>query len=78
MKRVVETKFFHYRQNNPGGHMDRDDNLSDHVIIEALDAAHANRRALNIGMYFDGCITGQDCRCCGDRWDELQSDSVCR
>jgi hypothetical protein len=65
---TAPTKFYSFRQNNSGGSYVRDDDLDASVYIEAVDADHANARAANIGIYFDGCSTGQDCSCCGDRW----------
>jgi hypothetical protein len=65
---IVKTKFFHFNQNNPGGRFDVDNKVAHHVIIEAIDANHANQRAESIGIYFDGCSKGMDCDCCGDRW----------
>jgi hypothetical protein len=68
--------FFHYSQNNSGGGFDydADDGISNNVIIEADDADHANYRARDIGLYFDGVDKGQDCSCCGDRWYETWRD----
>lgn len=62
--------FYTYRQNNSGGFWS--DNLysgiTRYVIIEANSASHANERAEDIGLYFDGCDDDRDCPCCGDRW----------
>jgi hypothetical protein len=66
----IETKFFEFRQNNSGGSFHRNENVDTRVFIEAVDADHANARALKVGIYFDGCSTGSDCDCCGDRWYE--------
>jgi hypothetical protein len=63
-----ETRFFFYDQNNTGGSFDVDENVAEYVIIEAFDVEHANQRAQEIGIYFDGCAKGLDCDCCGDRW----------
>jgi hypothetical protein len=63
-------KFFHFSQNNPGGSFDINETVAHHVIIEAYDALDANTRAMEIGIYFNGCDTGADCSCCGDRWSE--------
>jgi len=63
-------KFFHYSQNNSGGSFDINETVAHHVIIEALSAKDANIRAVDIGIYFNGCDTGADCSCCGDRWSE--------
>lgn len=69
-------KFFSFDQNNSGGSFVKDDSagISEYVIIEANDSQHANRRAEDIGLYFNGCDTGNDCECCGDRWYQV-SDS---
>lgn len=37
------------------------------MVIEAHDTIHANARAEEIGLYFDGIEKGWDCECCGDR-----------
>lgn len=63
-----ETKFYHFRQNNSGGSVVIDDDVAINVIIEANSAEQANRSAQAIGIYFDGCDSGKDCSCCGDRW----------
>ncbi len=70
MKREIETKFYTYNQNNSGGSFCNDDKagISEYVCIEALNAQDANNRAEGIGIYFDGCDSGMDCSCCGDRW----------
>jgi hypothetical protein len=67
---TVNTKFYDYRQNNSGGgfDIDHDKGIGHYVIIEATDAADADRRAENIGVYFEGTYEGRDCECCGDRW----------
>lgn len=65
------TKFYTFSQNNSGGYFERDDNLAEDVIIEANDAKHANNLAEEKGIYFDGCYSGIDCNCCGDRWDRV-------
>jgi hypothetical protein len=62
--------YFHFSQNNSGGSFHINDSVAHHVIIEARDANDANRRALDVGIYFDGCAEGIDCSCCGDRWYE--------
>lgn len=64
--------FHEFNQNNSGGDFlfDEDRGISHLVIVEADSVEEANRRAEGIGLYFDGCSTGQDCPCCGDRWSE--------
>ena len=62
--------FYTYRQNNSGGdfHIKPTIGICKYVIIEANSADDANERAEAIGLYFNGCRDGSDCRCCGDRW----------
>lgn len=68
--------FFDFRQNNSGGVFDinEDDGISVVVIIEADTAEEANRKAVDIGLYFDGVYKGYDCDCCGDRWYEQSGE----
>ena len=68
-------KFYCYNQNNSGGSFILDESVSHFVIIEAYSAKEANAKAEDVGIYFDGCSTGQDCRCCGDRWYAPWSDN---
>lgn len=68
-------KFYFFYQNNSGGSFDVDDNVAEYVIIEANNHHHANDRAEGIGIYFNGCAIGTDCRCCGDRWHSHWDDS---
>jgi len=81
MERTVNTKFYEYSQNNSGGSFSNSEKegIAEYVIIEALNSEHANTRAENIGLYFDGCDNGNDCSCCGDRWyraDESDGSDV--
>lgn len=62
--------WYEYSQNNSGGRFDIDDDVSIRVLIQAEDKYAANREARAVGIYFDGCIQGLDCDCCGDRWSE--------
>ena len=62
----MDTKFYHYSQNNSGGFFLKE--FAHHVIIEAGNADAANARAEEIGLYFGGVSSGIDCECCGDRW----------
>lgn len=68
-KRIM-AMFYHFSQNNSGGSFDFDknDGITHHVVIEAVSAESANKKLQDIGGYFDGCDTGRDCSCCGDRW----------
>lgn len=69
-KEPQKLQYFHFSQNNPGGSFDIDDTIAHHVIIQAHYAEEANNIARDIGIYFNGCETGADCSCCGDRWYE--------
>lgn len=68
--KAQKMKFFTFSQNNSGGSFDFLPNrgISHYVIVEARDSDEANDRAERIGLYFDGCESGADCECCGDRW----------
>lgn len=68
--------FYDFRQNNSGGSFAYDEaaGISHIVIVEADSVAEANARAQRIGLYFDGCESGYDCDCCGDRWYEKYRD----
>lgn len=68
---LVKTKFYTFQQNNSGGSHHIDSDVDSTVIIEAINATEANRKAQDIGIYFDGCYNGRDCSCCGDRWYEV-------
>ena len=57
--------FWTYRQNNSGGYSAG----PDYVVVEADSCGEANDLAQEkAGVYFDGCESGIDCECCGDRW----------
>lgn len=62
--------FFTYSQNNSGGSFDHDaeKGIGQYVIVEADDSNEADQIAEGIGLYFNGCDSGMDCECCGDRW----------
>lgn len=64
------SKFYEFKQNNTGGSfvISEPEGLTVHVIIEADNADEANAIAEQKGIYFDGCDSGNDCPCCGDRW----------
>ena len=69
--------FFTYGQNNSGGSfiVDHDAGIAHYVIVEAASHDEANRRALDIGIYFNGADDdGMDCPCCGDRWHEAYGE----
>jgi hypothetical protein len=64
----MKTKFYEISQNNSGGSFTLDDKLCHRLFIEADSSDEAASIAENLGCYWDGCETGQDCSCCGDRW----------
>ncbi|ANY67700.1 hypothetical protein BBD42_15420 [Paenibacillus sp. BIHB 4019] len=64
--------YYTFIQNNSGGYFDSNSDVCEYVIIEANNAKHANDRATEIGLYFDGA---GDCPCCGNRWDEQWDDA---
>ena len=70
------TKWFGFKQNNSGGSFDHDpeSGIGYAIYVEADDAEHANYRAKRIGLYFNGCASGRDCSCCGDRWSEATAE----
>lgn len=72
----MKTKFWTFSQINSGGSFDYqpNDGITHYVIIEATSAIHAMQRAMDIGLYFNGCESGMDCSCCGDRWSEPYGD----
>lgn len=65
-------RWWHYSQNNSGGYFS---GPAHHIVVEANAPAEADKRAEEAGAYFDGCDTGNDCWCCGDRWRRTYDDS---
>ena len=65
--------FYTYRQNNSGG---RFIGPALYVIVEANSSNVAMAIAEEIGVYFNGCETGEDCSCCGDRWSSWEDDKT--
>ena len=63
--------WYHYRQNNTGGNFEVDDRVAVNVYVEAVSAERADAIAQTEGVYFDGCSSGRDCSCCGDRWSAI-------
>lgn len=63
-------KFYTFSQNNSGGRfvIDESRGITYFVIIEANSSEEANKKAEDIGLYFNGCAKEMDCDCCGDRW----------
>lgn len=67
--------FFTFDQNNTGGGYVENDSVCRYVIIQADNFEDANSIAETVGIYFDGCESGIDCDCCGDRWDRQSSNN---
>jgi len=66
--------FYRFRQNNSRGMFVINDQVTINVLIEADNADEANNKAEAVGLYFSGCDTGYDCKCCGDRWTRAEDD----
>jgi hypothetical protein len=64
------TQFYEISQNNSGGSFVINDKLCHRLFIEAESSKQATRIAENLGCYWDGCASGMDCDCCGDRWHQ--------
>ena len=63
--------FYTYSQNNSGGSF-----IGPHyIIVEADSARQANSIAQDHDVYYDGVEFGDDCECCGDRWEPIEKDS---
>jgi len=74
MNELAQLKWYIFDQNNSGGHFHYDDEVAEKVLIEAIDLEDALSVAERIGIYFNGCASGQDCDCCGDRWSQPWDD----
>ncbi len=61
--------WYTFRQNNSGGFFDETEYLGEEVIIEANSENEAVSKAEDYGLYWNGVGTGEDCKCCGDRWN---------
>lgn len=68
------TKLYSFRQNNAFGSWD--EGVGHNVLVEASTSEEANERAQVAGVYFNGCATGRDCDCCGDRWYTSYEDPL--
>lgn len=67
-------KFFAFQQNNSGGSFDVDDKICHILYIEAHNYEEARKKAMDMGVYFNGCDIGLDCPCCGDRWSDYADE----
>jgi len=70
--------FYTYVQNNSYGYFKYKENeYSIYTIIEANSVKEAEKKAKEIGIYFNGADKGIDCPCCGDRWHEIYKGTDC-
>lgn len=60
--------FYKWQQNNTGGIFVTNDKLCHQIIIEADTEEESEQKAFDMGVYYDGVESGDDCDCCGDRW----------
>lgn len=67
---MSELNWYRFDQNNSGGSFVENDMVCHNVLIQAANADAANAKAIEVGIYFNGCSDGRDCDCCGDRWHE--------
>lgn len=63
--------FYAYHQNNSGGNFIINDKLGEIVVIEENSIENANKKAISIGIYFNGVKNNRDCGCCGNRWSSI-------
>lgn len=61
-------KWYAWNQNNSGGEFHVNDNVAHRLFIEAYSEEEADRKAQDLGVYYNGVDDGFDCDCCGDRW----------
>ena len=73
-KQTFSLKWFTFSQNNSGGTFSVNDKVDAWVFIQARTPDEANNLAERIGIYFNGCASGYDCGCCGDRWSSQWRD----
>ena len=68
--------FYTFSQNNSGGGFMKlpERGIAHYVIVEGKNANDANNKAQIIGIYFNGVGSGDDCDCCGDRWEPVTDD----
>lgn len=67
-------KFFVFHQNNSGGKFDVNDKICHMLYIEAHSYKEARKKAMDMGVYFNGCNIGLDCPRCGDRWSDYANE----
>ena len=64
----MKKKLYQFNQNNSGGSFVVDEKLCHRLLIEADSVDEASDIAEGMGVYYNGCDSGMDCDCCGDRW----------
>jgi len=69
-KEDIDMQWFEFLQNNSYGVFKVDDKVCHDVFIEAKNYKKARKKALSLGVYFNGVREGIDCPCCGDRWSD--------
>lgn len=69
MDRVIQTKFFTFRQNNSGGYNIINDYVAKYLIIEATNAQEAINKMYDITQDYS-----EYCSCCGERWSNWVND----
>ncbi|MMZ62859.1 hypothetical protein D1872_250850 [compost metagenome] len=69
MQRTINTKFFHFRQNNSGGYFITNDDVAPNLIVEAMNAKEAEQKMNDITSDYL-----QFCPCCGERWSSWIDD----
>lgn len=72
------TNFYKFTQNPSCGMFDlsEEDKIGHFVFVEASDFRAANKKAEEIGLYFDGVDQDLDCDCCGDRWKAFSCEGI--
>lgn len=65
---TMKLKWFHFSQNNSGGHFEVDENQAEDVFVQAATAKEA------IDYIWDKLYHGY-CECCGPRWSSYIDDS---
>jgi hypothetical protein len=72
---LLKPKFYTYVQNNSWGIFAAPAGV---LVVEAENLEAADKRAEELGVYFNGLFNGTDCCCCGSRWQrpELGFDDI--
>jgi hypothetical protein len=73
MDKMCPSYFWEFSQNNSGGVYTVNEKICHTLYIEADSEDKAKEKAFDLGVYFDGVVSGIDCDCCGDRWSKYTS-----